>query len=218
MCAARCHRSLKRDEEITLWRSLCALGAPLYGNLCISFSPTLSLPLSLSFSAPHPSLSASRSRLFLPSPSLPPYSPTAPRTLFSLLQSHLRPPRSLGEAYASRHFSYSIVLSSGFPLVSTPLLPLLFFPVIISLSLTLSFFSLTLFQLVRAPLPLLLFPLLICFPLPVGNCALSLLPSRRYSLVCTCRCSPQYGSAFFAHLLFLLLTASLPPAPFYFTF
>lgn len=87
-----------------------------------------------------------------------------------------------------------------------------FFPLILSLSLTLSFFSLTLFQLVRAPLPLLLFPLLICFPLPVGNCALSLLPSRRYSLVCTCRCSPLYGSAFFAHLLFLLLQrASLPP-------
>lgn len=110
-------------------------------------------------------------------------------------------------------------LSSGFPLVSALLLPLLFFSLdSLSLSLTLSFFSLTLFQLVRAPLPLLLFPLLICFPLPVGNCALSLLPSRRYSLVCTCRCSPLHGSAFFAHLLFLLLTASLPPAPFYFTF
>lgn len=39
---------MKRDEEITLWRSLCALGAPLYGNLCISFSPFLSA-LFLSF-------------------------------------------------------------------------------------------------------------------------------------------------------------------------
>lgn len=60
MCAARCYRSLKRDEEITLWRSLCALGAPLYGNLCISFSPFLLL-FSFSFS---PSL-ASRCVFFL---------------------------------------------------------------------------------------------------------------------------------------------------------
>lgn len=67
MCAARCHRSLKRDEEITLWRSLCALGAPLYGNLCISFFPSLSsLFLSPSLSAPRPSLSTSRSFCCLP--------------------------------------------------------------------------------------------------------------------------------------------------------
>lgn len=106
--AARCHRSLKRDEEITLWRSLCALGAPLYGNLCISFSPFLSSH-SISFSPPPsrsftPSLSFSRpnaslrfssfflvhlalERLFLPSPSFPAYSPQPP--------SHPPPPRSL---------------------------------------------------------------------------------------------------------------------------
>lgn len=29
----------KGREEITSWRGLCALGPPLYGNLCISFSP-----------------------------------------------------------------------------------------------------------------------------------------------------------------------------------
>lgn len=39
-----CHRSLKRDEGITSWRSLCALGPPLYGNLCISFLPSRLVP------------------------------------------------------------------------------------------------------------------------------------------------------------------------------
>lgn len=110
MCAARCYRSLKRDEEITLWRSLCALGAPLYGNLCISFSPFLLL-FSFSFS---PSL-ASRcvfflfvSRFFLvhpiprilfcSPPSFPLCSLISLRALFSL-RFILHLARSLDEAY-----------------------------------------------------------------------------------------------------------------------
>lgn len=140
MCAARCHRSLKRDEEITLWRSLCALGAPLYGNLCISFSPSLSslfLSPSLFLSLSATRLSLFTSRLFLSSPSFPRCSSTSPRALLSLLQPpHPRPPHSLGEAYASQHFSYSIVLFSGFPLISS-LCSFLFFS-LDSLSLFLS--------------------------------------------------------------------------------
>lgn len=129
MRAPRCHRSLKRDEEITLWRSLCALGAPLYGNLCISFSPFLS-SLSLSFSfcfslliflsvflaRPNGSLHSSSfflvhlalERLFLPSPSLP------LRTLLSL-RSH--PPRSLTHSLARsvRHTRHGISPIPSFP-------------------------------------------------------------------------------------------------------
>lgn len=203
MCAARCHRSLKRDEEITLWRSLCALGAPLYGNLCISFSPSLSLSVSR--------LSSSASRSFCRLP--------------LSLGAHL-PRRALSSAFYNRilvlltrsvkHTRHGISPIPSFSLrvfLSSPhTAPSPFFP----LDSTSLFLSLTLFQLVRAPLPLPLFPLLVCFPLPVGNCTLSLLPARRFPLVRICRCSPIRFRVFCSSLS--SSTASFPPAPFYFTF
>lgn len=91
-------------------------------------------------------------------------------------------------------------------------------PFFSSFSLSFFFFlSLTLFQLVHVPLPLPLFPLLVCFPLPVGNCTLSLLPARRFPLVRICQCSPIRFRVFCSSPL-SSSTASLPPAPFYFTF
>lgn len=48
-----------------------------------------------------------------------------------------------------------------------------------------------------------LFSLLVCFPLPVGNCTLSLLPSRRFPLVRICHCSSIRFRVFY-----------LPPPPF----
>lgn len=101
--------------------------------------------------------------------------------------------RSLGEAYTSRHFSYSVVPSS----VLSPLhLVSSFYPflaVVFLSSFHLSFSRLFSHLLssdsFRAPLPLPLFSLLVCFPLPVGNCTLSLLPSRRFPLVRICHCS-----------------------------
>lgn len=228
MRAPRCHRSLKRDEEITLWRSLCALGAPLYGNLCISFSPFLSASLSLSFSfsfslliflpvflaRPNGSLHSSsfflvhlaRSRdsfyhlpLFLCALS------SASVSSSSLTHSFAR---SLGEAYTSRHFSYSVVPSSVLspPHLSSPrstlFSPLSFSPPSISLSrgCPLIYSHPTLSRTSTfAPL----FSLLVCFPLPVGNCTLSLLPSRRFPLVRICHCSSIRFRVF-----------CLPPPPF----
>lgn len=131
MCAARCYRSLKRDEEITLWRSLCALGAPLYGNLCISFSPFLLL-FSFSFS---PSL-ASRCVFFLFFSSflVSSLSIQYPGSFFAVLPLSLCVHLSrcaLSSASASssislarsmkRRFSYSVFrCSSVFPLNSSP--------------------------------------------------------------------------------------------------
>lgn len=59
-----CHRSLKRDEEITLWRGLCALRAPLYGNLCISFFSSRLASDNHLVSTRSPSLFVSRSPLY----------------------------------------------------------------------------------------------------------------------------------------------------------
>jgi len=140
-CARRCNRSLKKDEEITLWRSLCALGAPLYGNLCISFSPFLSSlflssSLFFSLSASRLSFSASRSRLFLPSSSFPLRSPTSPRVHLSLLARSVKHKRHGISPIPS--FSPQVFLSS--PLCSF----LFFFPLIppsLSLSLAHSFLS-----------------------------------------------------------------------------
>lgn len=88
---------------------------------------------------------------------------------------------------------------------STLFSPLSFSPSSISLSrgCSLIYSHPTLF---RAPLPLPLFSLLVCFPLPVGNCTLSLLPSRRFPLVRICHCSS------IRFRVFCLPTVTLPPS------
>lgn len=120
-----CLRSLKRDEEITLWRSLCALRAPLYGNLCISFFPSRLASDNHLVLTRSPSLFVSRSPLY--------------RVFYVCLALsfclflrwlgfsgsafyHRFPcfPRWLVEAYASRCFSYSLLLSSVTPSLVPP--------------------------------------------------------------------------------------------------
>lgn len=226
MCAARCYRSLKRDEEITLWRSLCALGAPLYGNLCISFSPFLLL-FSFSFS---PSL-ASRflslflfvSRFFLVHPisrilfcSPPSFLLCSLISLRALLSLRfiLHLARSLDEAYGVSPIP-SFAAPRSFP--STPRLTAFPFFLSFSLSSFLSFFLILLCSTVRAPLPLPLFPLLVYFSLPVGNCTLSLLPARRFSLVLL----PHIRMLSYSFPYFFFISSFFfyfPLASFYFTF
>lgn len=91
---------------------------PLFHSLSFSFCFSLLIFLSVFLARPNGSLHSSSfflvhlalERLFLPSPSLP------LRTLLSLRLILLAPThsfaRSLGEAYTSRHFSYSVVPSS----------------------------------------------------------------------------------------------------------
>lgn len=99
---------------------------PLFHSLSFSFCFSLLIFLSVFLARPNGSLHSSSfflvhlalERLFLPSPSLP------LRTLLSLRLILLAPThsfaRSLGEAYTSRHFSYSVVPSSVLsPLVSS---------------------------------------------------------------------------------------------------
>lgn len=186
---------------------------PLFHSLSFSFCFSLLIFLSVFLARPNGSLHSSSfflvhlalERLFLPSPSLP------LRTLLSLRLILLAPThsfaRSLGEAYTSRAFllfrrSLLGSFSSASRLLVLPfslrclslLLPSLFLAVVLSF---------TLIRLFRAPLPLPLFSLLVCFPLPVGNCTLSLLPSRRFPLVRICHCSSIRFRVF-----------CLPPPPF----
>lgn len=91
---------------------------PLFHSLSFSFCFSLLIFLSVFLARPNGSLHSSSfflvhlalERLFLPSPSFP------LRTLLSLRLILLAPThsfaRSLGEAYTSRHFSYSVVPSS----------------------------------------------------------------------------------------------------------
>lgn len=189
---------------------------PLFHSLSFSFCFSLLIFLSVSLARPNGSLRSSSfflvhlalERLFLPSPSLP------LRTLLSLRLILLAPThsfaRSLGEAYTSRHFSYSVVPSSVLspPHLSSPR-STLFSPLSFSPSSSLSFsrlFSHLLSSDSFAHLYLCpLFSLLVCFPLPVGNCTLSLLPSRRFPPVRTCHCSS------IRFRVFLPTTATLPP-------
>lgn len=186
-----------------------SLSLPLSLRFSVSFFLPLSLPICLSFflaSRWYPPLllvlpcpPRARETLFTVSLSIPAYSPQPPSHPTRSL------PRSLGEAYASRHFSYSVVLSSApFPSPLTSSFYTLFLRCLSSSlclmssprddSLSLSFSrSLSRSLLTQLFAHLYLCPpfsLLVCFPLPVGNCTLSLLPGRRFPLVRVCRCSP----------------------------
>lgn len=130
-----------------------------------AFSPSLPLhPLSLS--AFRLSSSTSRSRLFLPSlfPSV------LPRALFSASYSRILVLLTRSVKHTRHNISPIPSFSPRVFLSSPHSAPSPFFLLNPSL-------SLSLFQLIRAPLPLPLFPFSVCFPLPVGNCTLSLLPA-----------------------------------------
>lgn len=58
-----------------------------------------------------------------------------------------------------------------------------------------------------------LFSLLVCFPLPVGNCTLSLLPSRRFPPVRICHCSSIRFRVFCLPPFLLLLVLRPLPRP-----
>lgn len=217
MRSARCHRSLKRDEEITLWRSLCALGAPLYGNLCISFPLSFFSLLSLSLLPSR--LPATRVHSLRPRPPrtrasfyrLPPFLFTFLAALSSASLSSFIV-RVLFLACSTKRTRHSISpIPSFFPRPFPCFSSLSSCPAYsFSSSYSSSFlFAISCLLLVftdcsRAPLPLPLFSLLVCFPLPAGNCTLSLLPARRFPLIC--RCSPIRFRVF-------CLSPSLPPYP-----
>lgn len=209
VCAARCHRSLKRDEEITLWRSLCALGAPLYGNLCISFSPFLSFSFSFSlslfssFPAPPCPTRAQDSFCHLPLS----FDAHPPRRALSSTSSN-RILVFLTRSVKHTHHGISPISSFGF----SSCLHTLFLPLFSSLD---SFFlSLSHSFPICSPLSLPLLPLLVCFPLPVGNCTLSLLPARRFSPARICRCSPIRFRVFCpSPSFFFFYSSNLPSRP-----
>lgn len=208
MCAVRCYRSLKRDEEITLWRSLCALGAPLYGNLCIFFSPSFP-PLPFFFLPPsHPnaiSFSLSlRFSFFLVHLVLKILFCGLPLSLCVHLSrcalSSASASSSVSLARSMKHTHQGISPIPSFaprPFLSSPRLAASSF--CLFLSSFLSYFSLT----VRAPLPLPLFSLLVYFPLPAGNCTLLLLLARRFSLS-----SPRIYQCSYSFPCFLFISLS----------
>lgn len=158
------------------------------------------------FTPPRSSLSTSRSRdsfyhlpLFLCALSAASVSSSSLPLTHSLARSvrHTRHGISPIPSFPPRFFLLRISSPR-----STLFSPLSFSPPSISLSrgCSLIYSHPTLF---RAPLPLPLFSLLVCFPLPVGNCTLSLLPSRRFPLVRICHCSSIRFRIF-----------CLPPPPF----